>query len=58
MPGTEIETITKKGVISERLLLKLLEAHKPEKYGKKVEHGHKFTFGDLAKMALGDEKGE
>jgi len=53
---TEIETTTKKNVVSERLLLKMLEANKPEKYGKKVELGHKFTFGDLAKMALGDDE--
>lgn len=52
----ERETTTKKGVVSERLLLKMLEANKPEKYGKKAEHTHKFTFGDLAKMALGDDE--
>ena len=52
---TGLMRITRKDVVSEKALLRLLEAYKPERYGKKVEHKGAFTFADLAAMAVRDE---
>jgi hypothetical protein len=49
------ETTTAKDVVSVQALLKLLQAYKPEKYGKKVGVDVGFTFADLAAMAQSDE---
>jgi transposase len=44
--------ITKKNVVSEKALIKVLEAYKPERYGKKVEHKGSLTLAQVMAAAV------
>ena len=59
IPATEEETTTKVGVISERLLIKVLEAAYPEKYGKKVgvKHGVDDDLSEILSRIDGKTRG-
>ena len=51
--------ITKKNVVSEKALIKVLEAYKPERYDKKVEHKGSLTLAQVvAATVKNDRKGD
>ena len=59
VPAVQTETITKQGVVSEKLLVKVLEAKKPATYGtKKLEHPGTITVAAMLAAAVKSEKND